>query len=186
MRKKLVTSAIAILVLGSVAIPASADAHGSHTRRVRMQDNCDPATFDAAFGPGTCLDNHGHDNVTLPEFFAALNPVDFGHEDWNFKPSELDLDSGDSIKVVVRGGEYHTFTEVPKFEPGCIGVINDLLGLTGVPSVFDCATLFTTPSGVHPGDSITVSGLSDGTHLFMCEIHPWMRSVVTVGEDDDD
>ena len=182
MRKKLVTSAIAILVLGSVAIPASADAHGSHTRRVRLQDKCDPATFNATFGDGVCQPHPGN-TVKVDEFLAKLNPVDFGHEDWNFTPVEIDLESGDSIKAVVRGGEAHTFTEVDAFGPGCFGPINVALELSDDPTI-DCSAF--GDSFVVPGGTLVVAGLSDGTHLFMCEIHPWMRSIVTVGEDEDD
>ncbi len=188
MRRHFITGAIAVLTLGTIAIPASAQADGGggggNTRRVRLQDNCDPATFDAVVGPGTCIPHGDDDNVTFGEFVAALNPVThLGHEDWNFKPNKLDLDVGDSIRAVVRGGEFHTFTEVPEFGPGCVQFLNDALGLTGAPAI-DCANIGDT--GVVPGGNLIVSGLAAGTHLFMCEIHPWMQTVVTVEADDDD
>ena len=42
MRKQLFTSAIAILALGFVLFPATADARaGGPVRQVNMQDNCD-------------------------------------------------------------------------------------------------------------------------------------------------
>ena len=80
MRKHLFTSAIAILALGFVLFPATADARaGGPVRQVKMQDNCDPATFNAAIGPGTCVIHGNHPTVTFADFLAKLNPVDFGH-----------------------------------------------------------------------------------------------------------
>jgi plastocyanin len=197
MRKILVTGAIAILTLGVVAVPASADqgrhrGHGHEGRRddnerVTLNDNCDPATFNAAFGAGTCVPHGKKPTVPLPDFLAKLNPVDFGHPAWNNRPSMLDIDADESIKVKVKGGEFHTFTEVPMFGPGCIGLINDALALTGpAPTPVQCGEFFaTTGVAANGGSTLTVSGLSPGTHFFMCEIHPWMRTTVMVeGEDE--
>jgi len=189
MRKQFITGAIAIAALAGLAIPASADAkNGGHVRKVRMQDRCDPASFDAAVGPGTCAPHNG-ELVTFDEFLAQLNPVDFGHDKWNMHPDDIHLRSGDSLSVSVRGGEFHTFTEVASLPlPGCVQFINDALGLVGAPGA-DCATELAPQaaggSGSAPGlPPVTVSGLSNGTHFFMCLIHPWMTAEVTVGGDD--
>ena len=177
-------SAIAVLTLGAIALPANADAKGgAHVRNVRMQDRCDPASFNAAIGPGTCADHNG-ELVTFDQFLAQLNPVDGGHDKWNMHPDEITLKSGDLISATVRGGEFHTFTEVPAFGPGCVQFINDALGLVGPPSA-DCATnlapVFAGGTGSAPGlPAVVVSGLAPGTHMFMCLIHPWMQAVVTV------
>jgi hypothetical protein len=187
MNKRFISSAIAILAIGLVALPASADARGAHTRSVRLQDRCDPASFNAAIPsppgqPPTCIPHGGQKTITFGEFAAKLNPVDFGHEKWNNHPDEIDLRSGDQLSVTVRGGEFHTFTEVPEFGPGCVELINNLLGLTvGAPTEAQCGEFIAT-SGVLPDglSTLTVTGLSSGTHLFMCEIHPWMRTVVNV------
>ena len=189
MRRHVMTCAIAILALGALAIPTTADARGVHVRKVRLQDRCDPASFNAAFGPPDVCVPHGGQLITVDEFLAKLNPADGGHPKWNIHPDEIDLRSGDEISVTVRGGEFHTFTEVPVTEglqPGCIPPLNEALGLTGpAPSPAQCDEFFAT-SGVvaNGGSTLTVSGLAAGTHLFMCEIHPWMRTVVTVGDDD--
>ena len=174
-----------MLALGAMAIPTTAQADGVQVREVRLQDNCDPATFDFVIGPGTCIPHGDDETVTFAEFFAKLNPTDFGHDEWNNHPDEVDLKAGDQIDVTVRGGEFHTFTEVPAFGPGCIPFINGRLGLTGTaPTEAQCGGFFAN-SGVAPNglSTLTVSGLSEGTHLFMCEIHPWMRTVVTVEGD---
>jgi len=194
MRKHVMLSAIAVLTIGAVALPANADAkNGGHVRKVRLQDRCDPASFNAAIPqpegqPPTCIPHNG-ELVTFDEFLAQLNPVDFGHDKWNNHPDTLHLKSGDSISVSVRGGEFHTFTEVDSLPmPGCIPFVNGALGLNGpAPTDAECAGpggIFAT-TGVAPNgqSTLSVSGLAPGTHMFMCFIHPWMQTVVTVGDD---
>ncbi|MDP9465030.1 MAG: hypothetical protein M3P52_10425 [Actinomycetota bacterium] len=124
----------------------------------------------------------------MDEFLAKLNPEDMGHEDWENKPDELELDSGDSIKAVVRGGELHTFSEVPEFgKAGCFEPINLALELTDPPSPEQCADFFANTRVEADGAStLIVSNLAPGTHKFICVIHPWMKTLVTVEADDDD
>ena len=174
-----------ILTLAAIALPTSADARGGggHVREVRMQDRCDPVSFDAAIEPGICVPHSG-ELVTFDEFLAQLNPVDFGHETWNFHPDEIDLKQGDSISAVVEGGEFHTFTKVDEFGPGCVPFINESLGLAGAPAG-DCAKelnpVFFGGSGSAPGlPPVVVSGLAPGSYKFMCLIHPWMRAIADV------
>jgi hypothetical protein len=199
MRKFFISSAVAIVAIGAIAMPASAD-HGQnrgrghdgrreHNERVTLNDNCDPATFNAVFGDGICVPHGAAPTVTLPEFFAKLNPVDFGHPAWFNRPLMLEIDADESIKVKVKGGEGHTFTELPMFGPGCVPQLNEPLGLTGpAPTPEQCAVFFATTSvAANGGSTLTVSGLSPGTHFFECVIHPWMRTTVKVeGEDEDE
>src|SRR4051794_8683620 len=197
MRKKFITTAIAVAALAGLAIPASADAkNGGHVRKVRMQDRCDPATFDAFFFPGVCAPHNG-ELVTVDEFLADLNPVTHrGIDKWNMHPDMINIKVGDSLSVSVRGGEFHTFTEVKDgFGPegivaGCIDFLNGRLGLTGpdfpAPPAAECDP--TNPNGIfatsgaaaNGGSTLPVEGLMEGTHYFMCYIHPWMQAVVTV------
>jgi plastocyanin len=190
-KKHLVTSALALLALGAMAIPATADARGVHTRDVRLQDRCDPASFNAAIpsapgAPPTCIP-HGGQTIPFGDFIAKVNPVDFGHPKWNNHPDTLELRSGDQISVTVRGGEFHTFTEVDAFEAGCVPLINQLLGLTVGPTDAECGgpTGLLATTGVLPNgmSTRTVAGLTPGVHLFQCLIHPWMRTTVTVDGD---
>jgi plastocyanin len=195
MHKRLVSGAIAIVLLGGVATPASADHRSGGNEgdavRVRLIDNCDPATFNALLGPGACVP-HGHlPNVTVPQFFAKLNPVDFGHPAWRNSPSRIELDGEETLSVVVRGGEEHTFTEVPAFGGGCVPPLNDALGLTmAAPEIcaqFEATAVYPVGSLEQPaGTTLNVGPLDTGTHRFMCLIHPWMRTTVTVEGDDDD
>jgi plastocyanin len=180
MRRGFIAAAFVALSLLVPAVPVLADQGGSGSvRQVRLEDRCDPATFNAAIGPGTCAAHKG-ERVTFAAFLARLNPVDFGHPKWRFKPGDAHIKTGDNLRAVVRGGEFHTFTEVQAFGPGCVPFINGALGLTGpAPTAAECGVIFGT-TGVPPGGSLTVSGLAPGRHLFMCFIHPWMRSMVEV------
>jgi hypothetical protein len=81
-----------VLAAGIGGRAEAADAVQQESRRgdradsieqVVLLDECDPATFNAAFGPGTCTNVAGGFGVPLPAFLAAL-PT--GHPDWLFYP----------------------------------------------------------------------------------------------------
>ena len=101
---------IGLAVVASLAVglaPATAAARDS--RDIRIEDRCDPATFNAAVGPGTCVRRPG---VTFEELFERVNPQDGGHRAWRFSREETDLKRGRALVVDNVGGEVHTFTEV--------------------------------------------------------------------------
>jgi hypothetical protein len=50
-------------------VPATGASAASATRQVQLLDDCDPATFNAAIGPGTCIRDGG---TTFSEFVAQL------------------------------------------------------------------------------------------------------------------
>jgi hypothetical protein len=168
-----VAGIVALLVL----VPAAGASAASATRQVQVLDDCDPATFNAALGPGTCVKDGG---TTFSEFIAQLQAQGRAPA-WRFAPGQLSLDAGGTLQAPNRGGEVHTFTEVATFGGGCIAALNDLLGLTPVP---ECAGF---PGGafaatlVPPGGTVTTSPLSPGIHRYECLIHPWMRTTATVG-----
>jgi hypothetical protein len=129
-RRRVVTVAgLAALLL---LVPAVGSSAASTTRQVQVLDDCDPATFNAAIGPGTCIKDGG---TTFSEFIAQLLAQDRAPA-WRFAPAQLKLDAGGTLQATNRGGEDHTFTEVATFGGGCIAALNDLLGLTPVP---ECA-----------------------------------------------
>ncbi len=176
------------LALGGVLVTAPmATAGGGDTERVRLKDDCEQASFNAAIGPGTCV---GDGDTTFADFIEQL--ADNGLEanesadDWEFKPGRFHIDAGDRLRVVNIGGEFHTFTEVTEFGGGCVPELNEALGLDPTDVVDECEdpSLFAT-TGVPAGRTIHVHGLPAGTHKFECLIHPWMQSVVTVRADDD-
>src|SRR5205823_13959020 len=55
---------VGLAVAGTVGFAAS-------IRTVDMNDQCDPATFNAAIGPGTCIGNNG--GVSFDTFIAELS-----------------------------------------------------------------------------------------------------------------
>ena len=125
-----------------------------------MLDDCDPATFNAAIGPGTCVKDGG---TTFQAFIGQLLAQGRAPA-WRFAPAQLNLDAGGTLQANNRGGEDHTFTEVANFGGGCIQALNDLLGLTPVP---ECAGF---PGGafaatlVPAGGTVTTAPLPPGVH----------------------
>jgi hypothetical protein len=168
---------VALAALFVLVPTTSSLAAPSATRHVLVTDDCDPVTFNAALGAGSCVKAG---NTTFDEFIAQLLTLGTAPA-WRFVPGHLRLAAGGTLIAHNRGGEGHTYSEVAAFGGGCIPELNDLLGLTPVP---ECDGF---PGGVFgatfipPGGSLTISGLSPGTHLFECLIHPWMRNTVDVG-----
>jgi plastocyanin len=140
---------------------------------VSMQDQCDPASFNAAIGAGTCTKQG---IVTLSEFNAELNAT---HRvaSWHFVPTNLTISIGQSIAAMNDGGEVHTFTEVAQFGGGIVPALNQASGNS--VEAPECKTL-TAADMVMPGATFTTSPeTAAGTELYQCCIHPWMRAVVT-------
>lgn len=173
-----------VAVMGAVAFatvglgqPSVAD-RGSGSERIELQDDCDPATFNAALGEGACV---GDGDTTFDELIESLIEGDpDGH--WRNHPDKTHVRRGDNLAITNTGGEFHTLTEVAAFGPGCVPEINDLLGLTGPPAA-DCGAAFSDPrTALPPGGSGTLptKGMSPGTHKFECMIHPWMHTTVKV------
>jgi plastocyanin len=193
-RARRLSNALAVggVMLGVALVMSGTSASAEDAKRVRLLDDCDVASFNAAFGPGTCV---GDGRTTVDDFVAQLtangNVPNKAVRGWAFKPGSFHIDAGDHIDAVSRGGEFHTFTEVANFGGGCIPQLNVILGLSPVP---ECDAVTETPdgpvptafitTGVAPGGQLPVAGLSPGEHKFQCLIHPWMESVVDVRADD--
>jgi plastocyanin len=169
-RARLAAAGVCVVALVAAAVAWV----GPGSRNVQMLDNCDGPSFNAAIGPGTCTRNGG---LTFQKFFGAL--ARGGAPSWRFSPGQLKLNAGGTITAPNRGGEFHTFTRVAAFGGGCIAPLNAALGLTPVPECGIPGILATTGAG--PGGSVTTGSLAAGTHRFMCLIHPWMKTTVTVG-----
>jgi plastocyanin len=174
LKRRLATVAgiVALLVL----VPA-AGASAASTRQVQVLDDCDPATFNATIGPGTCVKDG---TTTFSEFIAQLLAQGRAPA-WRFAPEQLSLDPGGVLQASNRGGEVHTFTEVADFGGGCIQALNDLLGLTPVPECAGFPGGAFAATAVAPGGTVTTSPLTPGVHRYECLIHPWMRTTATVG-----
>jgi plastocyanin len=175
---------IAALVAAGASAVLAGPAAAASGPSVTMLDDCEPVSFNAALGPGSCLRNG---KTTFDELFATL----FARQpdaNWRFKPDARTVHARQSLDVRNHGGEFHTFTEVEEFGPGCIPEINELLFDEPIDPPDACdpdasgAPAFLA-DGVASGERRAVGGLTPGTHRFECMIHPWMRTTVTVKDD---
>ncbi len=185
-----VALAFSSLALGSpVEAHRGGDGGGGHGHKVKMYDDCDPASFNAAVGPGACT---GDGETTFDAFIAQLLATQQA-EDWEFDPSMLRVRQGRPVILENEGGETHTFTLVDEFGGGFVPELNDLLGLEPVD---ECAThdaqghlVPRPPSPVNVFVAADREGafktarLTPGTYRFECCIHPWMQVVLTVRAD---
>jgi len=192
----------------SVAFLFGALAKAQTTKTITMRDACDPDSFNAAVGPGTCIPGH-HGNTLFTDFIGELqsdqnagawrfNPM-LNATEGNFRLVRLDLKDGDQTTIQNAGGETHTFTRVQRFGGGFISPLN---ALTGNPDPApECAqvlpdgTLVPQPESdtnqvveagkTESGPTAGSTALPRGVSRWECCIHPWMRVVVVVHERED-
>jgi hypothetical protein len=81
------------------------------------------------------------------------------------------LRPGQHISLINSGGEFHTFTEVASFGTGIVPDLNAALP-PGTPPAVQVGAF----NGIGAGQTIELDALSTGTYLFLCLIHPWMRT----------
>jgi hypothetical protein len=80
-----------VLALGSlVLLTGSGALSDEKTKTVKMRDDCEPASFNAAVGPGTCV---GDGKTTFAQFIQELREEQTA-EDWRFNPSNFDVAEG--------------------------------------------------------------------------------------------
>jgi len=192
----------------SVTLFLSALAQAQTPKTIAIRDACDPDSFNAVVGPGTCIAGH-HGNTLFEDFIAELQSDQIAGA-WRFNPLlnateghfnlvHLDLTTGDQTTIQNAGGETHTFTRVRKFGGGFIGPLN---GLSGNPDPApECAqvlpdgTLAPQPESAtnqvveagqtEAGPTAGTTALPEGVSRWECCIHPWMRMVVVVHENHD-
>ena len=194
------------LLVGMMALLWGGIANAQTT--ITMRDACDPNSFNAAVGPGTCVAGQ-HGTTLFSDFIGELhtdqiagawrfNPV-LNATEGHFRLVRLDLNKGDQTTIENKGGETHTFTRVQKFGGGFIAPLN---GLSGNPDpVPECAQVLPNGSLVPQPESATnqfveagkteagptagSSALPNGVSRWECCVHPWMRMVVVVHGHDD-
>jgi hypothetical protein len=124
-----------------------------------MLDECEPDSFNAAVGPGACVNRNG--GITF-DLFLSLLQQQARVPSWRFSPDTIHVPRELTLAIVNRGGEVHTFTEVAA------------LAGTPVPAP-ECspASLVFVPSGGQTSHTFE-PGEAD---KYQCCIHPWMRAV---------
>jgi plastocyanin len=140
---------------------------------VNMHDACEPDSFNAAAGPGTCVRNGG---VLFDNSIAQLTANQFVGA-WHFAPGVANARVGETFLASNTGGEVHTFTEVADFGGGIVPPLNQL---SGNPNVAPECTALEADDFVAPGQTYHETVDHAGTVKFQCCIHPWMRLVATV------
>jgi len=140
-------------------------------KRIEILDACDPATFNAALGEGSCTRPGGLRFSRFIELLRRNGSV----ESWRFSPSVVEGRVGQKLLATNRGGEVHTFTEVEKFGGGIVPLLNQLSHNTEVAP--ECTTL-AADDFLAPGTTDSDDEVENGTELYQCCIHPWMRTVV--------
>ena len=153
--------------IGGASIVARATP-GRQDVLVNMQDACDPDTFNAALGPGTCVRSGG---VQFSLFIAELTRLGFIGA-WHFAPPTANVQVGQAFVAVNKGGETHTFTEVATFGGGIVPLLNQLAGIPTVAP--ECAAL-EPDDFVAPDATYREAVDHAGALKFQCCIHPWMR-----------
>jgi len=140
---------------------------------IDLHDACDPESFNAAVGPGTCVRNGGVSFENFLELLTRHHSVGA----WRFTPPQTNMGVGDVLMAVNVGGETHTFTEVEEFGGGIVPDLNQRMGLTTVAPECNPATLTFIPAG----GSTSETEDEEGVEKYQCCIHPWMRAEVRIG-----
>lgn len=159
-----------------VAVLVGAIAYAAGVRTVDLNDQCDPTTFNAAIGPGTCTGQNA--GVSFDVFLKQVGTTGQAGP-WHFAPGVVDLRDGEALQARNTGGEFHTFTEVDHFGGGFVGFLNQL---SGNPVAAPECNPATNPDiqFVAPGERTTPDFEEPGVHHYQCCIHPWMRTDVVV------
>ena len=167
-------AATASLVL---AAPAAV-ADQPQVKTMRLLDQCDKETFDAAL-PGLCTRDAG--SVTFQRFSDDL--LRGGNNNWWINNREETIDAGGALHLENQGGILHTFTEVSTFGSGVVPPFNvavDNAPLAVKPDGTAVSFADIATDGVAPGAPGRDVVPTPGVHKYQCIFHPWMRTVVTV------
>jgi hypothetical protein len=176
----------ALLVSGVVPASAQNASKLSTDVKVDIRDYCDPASFNAAIGDGTCDRSILTGFITFDGFVAELT-ADQSVGAWRFAPSQTSVAANATLHVANLGGETHTFTEVKDFGGGFVDFLNGLSG-NPVPAP-ECARIVDghlvpqPPSAdnifLGPGATATVLLDHELNAKYQCCIHPWMRLTIS-------
>ncbi len=164
-----------VAAVALIGLTAGADAVQGD-KKIRMYDDCEPTTFNAVLGEGTCV---GKGHTTFDEFIEELAATQDVHT-WRNQPSAMQVNVGRPTIIENRGGEDHTFTQVDEFGGGVVPVLNQLSGNpVAAPECLGPIVLIHAGE-TEEGPTAGSSELPVGSHKFQCCIHPWMRTTIDV------
>jgi len=182
-----------LLVSGSLVLAQDKDNDGQPgTLTIDIRDYCDPVSF-ANIGCVRTATPVANGIITLPGFGAEL-AADKSVGAWRFIPDHAKAEDGLNLTLKNLGGETHTFTRVKQFGGGFVAVLNAASGnptpapecarvVNGnlVPQPPSASNIFlpanSNAAGPHIGE--------DESAKFQCCIHPWMRTTINGGDNDD-
>lgn len=176
--------ALGLVFLAGVCTFAQNDKTSQAT--IDIRDYCDPDSFNAAVGPGTCVRDTSTGAINFAGFVAELG-ADRSVGAWRFAPEQIRISEGATLELHNLGGETHTFTEVKRFGGGFVDFLNAPSGnLTPAP---ECAQMVNgalipqPPSDenvfVPAGGGATVHLDHEVVKRYQCCIHPWMRLIIS-------
>jgi hypothetical protein len=177
---------LAIFALAVMSIPAMAqDKSQPAELTIHIRDYCEPASFNAALGSGTCERDTSTGAITFMGFLTELS-MDKSAGAWRFAPSQSPAAEGATLNLQNLGGETHTLSRVKRFGGGFVSPLNDAAG-TPTPAP-ECAqmvngNLVPQPPGpdnifIPAGTNASMSLKPGETARFQCCIHPWMHLTI--------
>lgn len=153
---------------------------------IDIRDYCDPDSFNAVIGPGTCMRDTSTGAINFTGFVTELS-ADKSAGAWRYAPEQIRVTEGATLELHNLGGETHTFTEVKRFGGGFVDFLNAASG-NSVPAP-ECAQMVDgqlvpqPPSDenifIPAGGSATVQLDQEVVKRYQCCIHPWMRLTIS-------
>ena len=194
MSKRKVLVLVAFVCMIGLGLAATTGARGDGdekpgTLTISIRAFCDPKTFNAAVGAGTCVrgDVSIKGSETFPGFLAELGQEKSAGA-WRFNPDRLETEESVNLTLVNRGGETHTFTRVAEFGGGFVAPLNAISGNpiprpecakvlsdgSLVPQPPSANNIFVEAGETDPGPRI----IEEEQAKFQCCVHPWMRITI--------
>jgi len=184
---------LAVLLIACFVLLSASALAQSQPFTIGIHDACDPGTFNAAVGPGTCKPGQ-HGTIKFKFFIAELQSDQIAGA-WRFNPLlnatqgtfdlvTVNLASGQTTSLHNTGGETHTFTQVASFGGGLVPPLNQLSGNPNpAPECLQppSDTFILVEAGeTEAGPTAGTAALPVGVNHFQCCIHPWMRMTINV------
>ena len=195
MPKRKRTGIFAVILLTCVCVTAQSQDKSNDKSKpsqltIHVRDYCDPDTFNAGLGPGTCTRDISTGAINLNGFLTEAT-LDKSVGAWRFVPDQPAAAEGATINLQNLGGETHTFTKVKRFGGGFVAPLNTAAG-TPQPAP-ECAQMVNgqlvpqppSPNNIFipAGGAASATLKSAGIVRYQCCIHPWMHVTIT-GKDD--